>query len=259
MRVGYRFACHTNKNISFIDIAGLRTDRFTILLALTLLLLTLAGSSSTKAQRRSARPSRTHTVALTRGEMKQADMRLVEMGYGTGRNSLIAFQKYEVRKATGRMSREDFDAIMSATAPMPKDIGYGHVEVDLDRQVLLLTDDSGAVKRILPVSTGSNKQYREKSMSGLAYTPRGRFRIYAKISGWRRSPLGLLYYPNYFSDGLAIHGNPSVPDSPQSHGCIRIPMSAAVEMSSQLPVGTIVLIYDKQSFISAKDWARADK
>ncbi len=79
------------------------------------------------------------------------------------------------------------------------------------------------------------------------------------MSGWRRSPLGLLYYPNYFSDGLAIHGNPSVPRSPQSHGCIRIPMSAAREMSNRLPVGTIVLIYDKESFVSAKDWAEADK
>jgi lipoprotein-anchoring transpeptidase ErfK/SrfK len=91
-------------------------------------------------------------------------------------------------------------------------------------------------------------------MSGVAYTPRGRFRIYAKVSGWRKSPLGLLYYPNYFSDGLAIHGNPSVPHSPQSHGCIRIPMSAAVEMSRELTVGTIVLIYDNQSFVSARGW-----
>jgi lipoprotein-anchoring transpeptidase ErfK/SrfK len=96
-------------------------------------------------------------------------------------------------------------------------------------------------------------------MSGLAYTPTGRFRIYAKIAGWRKSPLGLLYYPNYFSDGLAIHGNPEVPHSPQSHGCVRIPMSAAIEMSRALPVGTILLIYDSQSFVSAKDWAEADK
>ncbi|MFS8084984.1 MAG: L,D-transpeptidase, partial [Acidobacteriota bacterium] len=117
----------------------------------------------------------------------------------------------------------------------------------------------GAIKKALPVSTGSNKQYKAKGMSGLAYTPRGRFRIYAKIAGWRKSPLGLLYYPNYFSDGLAIHGNSSVPDSPQSHGCIRIPNSAAVEMSRQLPVGTIVLIYDSQAFVSAKDWVTADK
>ena len=201
--------------------------------------------------------------------MKTAESRLKEMGYGTGpvdgvvddltRNALIAFQKWEGRKVTGRLSRENFNLIMNATAPGPKDAAYRHVEVDLDRQVLLLTDDNGAVIRILPVSTGSNRQYREKTMSGLAYTPRGRFRIEAKISGWRKSPLGLLYYPNYFSGGVAIHGNPSVPQTPQSHGCIRIPMSAAVEMSKLLAMGTIVLIYDKRSFVSAKDWAIADK
>jgi len=191
------------------------------------------------------------------------------MGYATGRvdgvidgvtrNALIVFQKWEGLKVTGRLSRGDFEAIMSANAPQAKDSGYKHVEVDLDRQVLLLTDDEGAVKRILPVSTGSNKRYKARGMSGLAYTPRGRFRIYAKMSGWRKSPLGLLYYPNYFSDGLAIHGNPSVPHQPRSHGCIRIPMSAAIEVSRLLPVGTIVLIHDKRSFVSAKDWAEADK
>src|SRR3989454_3018208 len=231
-----------------------------VVLILSLLFLIPANSFAiTNVQKRKARPSRLHTRALTRADMKEAEARLSEMGYGTGRSALIAFQKWEGRKVTGQLSREDFDAIMSATAPQAKDSGYKHVEVDLDRQVLLLTDGDGAVKRILPVSTGSNKHYNEKGMSGLAYTPRGRFRVYAKMSGWRKSPLGLLYYPNYFSDGLAIHGNPSVPRQPQSHGCIRIPMSAALEISRALPVGTIVLIYDKESFVSAKDWAAADK
>ena len=191
---------------------------------------------------------------VTGGEAKQAAARLSEMGYGSGRSALIAFQKYEGRKATGQLTRADFHAIMNATAPQPRDSGYRHVEVDLDRQVLLMIDDEGAVKKVLPVSTGSNKQYREKGMSGLAYTPRGRFKIYAKIAGWRKSPLGMLYYPNYFSDGLAIHGNSSVPDTPASHGCIRVPNSAAIDLYKQMPVGTIVLIYDKQSFVSGKDW-----
>jgi len=234
-----------------------KTFASAISLILSLLFLVPA-FAITNAQKHKARASH-RTPALTRAEMKEAEARLSEMGYETGRNALIAFQKWEGRKATGQLSREDFDAIMSASRPQAKDSGYKHVEVDLDRQVLLLTDGEGAVTRILPVSTGSNKQYSEKGMSGLAYTPRGRFRVYAKMSGWRKSPLGLLYYPNYFSDGLAIHGNPSVPQSPQSHGCIRIPMSAAVEISGRLPVGTIVLIYDSQSFVSAKDWAEADK
>jgi peptidoglycan hydrolase-like protein with peptidoglycan-binding domain len=238
-----------------------------VLLILTLLFLTpIAASAIPQAgKRKGHRPKN----SLTRTELKQAEARLAEMGYGTGRvdgvidgvtrNALIAFQKWEGLKVTGQLRREDFELIMSATAPAAKDTGYKHVEVDIDRQVLLLTDDAGVVKRVLPVSTGSNKQYREKRMSGLAYTPRGRFRIYAKIAGWRQSPLGLLYYPSYFSDGLAIHGNPSVPQTPQSHGCIRIPMSASVEVSRMLPVGTILLIYDKQSFVSARDWAAADK
>jgi hypothetical protein len=175
------------------------------------------------------------------------------------RMGLITFQKWEGRKITARLTRSEFYAIRDANAPQPKDSGYKHVEVDLDRQVLLLTDSEGVVKTILPVSTGSGKRYKEKRMSGLAYTPKGRFRIYSKISGWRRSPLGLLYYPNYFSDGLAIHGNPSVPHSPRSYGCVRIPMFAASKLSSQLPVGTILLIYDAQSFVSAKEWAEEDK
>ena len=232
---------------------------------LSLLLLTPANSSTiASAQKRKGHPP---NRSLNSTEITEAEARLAEMGYGKGRrdgaidmrNALIAFQKYEGRKVTGQMSREDFELIMNATGPVPKDTGYKHVEVDLDRQVLLLSDDDGVVQRVLPVSTGSDRHYNEKGMSGLAYTPRGRFRIYAKLSGWRKSPLGLLYYPNYFSDGLAIHGNPSVPQKPESHGCIRIPMSAAVEMSRLLPVGTIVLIYDNQSFVSAKDWAQADK
>ena len=225
------------------------------LLILNLLFLTPADSNAiAKAQKRKGGSSNTRARALNRADLKSAEARLAEMGYGTGRNGLIAFQKYEGRKVTGQLNRDELAAIMSSSEPQAKDSGYKHVEVDLDRQVLLLTDDAGAVKKILPVSTGSEKHYHEKGMSGLAYTPRGRFKIYAKIGGWRKSPLGLLYYPNYFSDGLAIHGNPSVPQTPESHGCIRVPMSAAVDVYKQLPVGTIVLIYDKQSFVSAKDW-----
>jgi hypothetical protein len=239
----------------------------TVLLILTLLLLTpteapaITKPASHKGAARNNSP--------TRAELREAEARLAEMGYGTGpvdgvfdgvtRTALIAFQKWEGRAVTGRLNRADFNAIMSAKAPQPKDPGYRHVEVDLDRQVLLLTDGDGVVKRVLPVSTGSDKHYSQNGMSGRAYTPRGRFRIYAKLSGWRKSPLGLLYYPNYFSDGLAIHGNPSVPDLPQSHGCIRIPMLAAAEISRLLPLQTIVLIYDQQSFVSARDWAEADK
>jgi len=225
----------------------------TLLLTLSLLLLVSTDIFATTKSKGARR-------ALNRSEIREAEHRLAEMGYGRdSRSALIVFQKWEGRKVTGRLTRDEVDAILNAEPPAPRDAGYKHVEVDLDRQVLLLMDSEGAISKILPVSTGSGKHYHEKGMRGLAYTPTGRFRIYGKMSGWRKSPLGLLYYPNYFSDGLAIHGNPSVPQIPQSHGCIRIPMSSARYMSTQLPVGTIVLIYDSESFVSAKDWAEADK
>jgi hypothetical protein len=196
---------------------------------------------------------------LKQSNIRAAQRRLSEMGFGGGPTALITFQKWEGLKVTGSLTRNDYEAIMNASAPQPRDDGYRHVEVDLDRQVLLLVDGEGAIKKILPVSTGSGKRYKEKRMRGLAYTPRGRFRIYNKLSGWKKSPLGLLYYPNYFSDGLAIHGNPEVPHTPQSHGCVRIPMSSATEIYKRLPIGTIVLIYDSESFVSAKEWAEEDK
>jgi peptidoglycan hydrolase-like protein with peptidoglycan-binding domain len=235
-----------------------------LLLACCLLAVTAVHSiASTPGNRkRNQRPP-------NRVETKEAEKRLSEMGYWTGpvdgvfdsttRTGLIAFQKWEGRKVTGQLTRSEFEAIRNATSPQARDSGYRHVEIDVDRQVLLLMDDKGTISRILPISTGSGKHYNKNGMSGLAYTPRGRFRIYGKVAGWKKSPLGLLYYPSYFSNGLAIHGNPSVPSRPESHGCIRVPMSASREVSKRLPVGTIVLIYDKESFVSAKEWAEADK
>ncbi|HEY3040286.1 MAG TPA: L,D-transpeptidase family protein [Pyrinomonadaceae bacterium] len=220
-------------------------------------------------QSSAAESKKRHERRPNRAEAKAAEQRLADMGYWTGRidgeidpatrAGLIAFQKMEGRKVTGRLTRDELEAIRNAAPPRARELGYKHVEVDLDHQVLLLLNDEGAVDRILPVSTGSGKHYNEKGMKGMAYTPRGRFRVYGKASGWKRSPLGLLYYPNYISGGVAIHGNPEVPIEPKSHGCIRVPMFASRDVSKMLPVGTIVLIYDHESFVSAKDWAEQDK
>ena len=39
--------------------------------------------------------------------------------------------------------------------------------------------------------------------------------------------LGALYNPFYFNKGIAVHGYQSVPPTPASHGCSRIPMHIA--------------------------------
>jgi lipoprotein-anchoring transpeptidase ErfK/SrfK len=127
--------------------------------------------------------------------------------------------------------------------PALRETGYAHVEINLTRQRLFVVDDSGRVVKTLPVSSGSGKWFTSEGRRRRAITPRGEFTVYRKIAGWHKSPLGMLYYPNYIVEGVAIHGSRSVPSRPASHGCIRIPISAAKEFSDMTPIGTIVLVY----------------
>ena len=207
-------------------------------------------------------------ASLARAELKEAETRLSELGYWTGpvdgvfdagsRSALIAFQKWLGREVTGQLTVDELEAIRSGTTPQARELGYEHVEVDLDRQVLILVADNGSV-RVLPTSTGNGKTFMDDGQESISYTPRGRFLVYDKSVGWETGPLGSVYYPNYISGGVAIHGARSVPNQPASHGCIRIPVFAAREVSKLLKVGTIVLVYDKASFVSAKDWVKNPK
>jgi hypothetical protein len=227
------------------------------------LLLLVANSPVGFGQQRAKRP-----VALARVQIREAEQRLSELGYWTGpvdgvfdtgsQAALIAFQKWEGRTVDGRLTRDEVEAIRTAEVPRARDAGYAHVEVDLDRQVLLLINQSGDV-RVLPVSTGNGKEFVSDGQTSIAYTPRGRFVVYDKTFGWEDGALGSVFYANYISGGVAIHGYESVPTRPASHGCIRIPMFAAREVSRLLPLGTIVLVYDKVSFVSAREWAENPK
>lgn len=232
------------------------------LLTVGLLLVALAGvvSAQTARGRRDG--------ALSRPQVREAERRLNELGYWGGpvdgvvdsatRSALIAFQKWEGRTVTGRFTVRELEAIRSSAPPKARESGYEHVEVDIDRQVLLLVNNEGSV-RVLPVSTGSGKPFVSDGQTSVAYTPRGRFVVYDKSFGWEDGALGSVYYANYISGGVAIHGYQSVPARPASHGCIRIPMFAAREVSKQLALGTIVLVYDQDSFVSAKEWVENPK
>ena len=210
----------------------------------------------------------TRRASLTRAQTIEAERLLSELGYWTGRidgrldegtkSALIAFQKWEGRNITGKLTLEELEAIRNGVPPEARDLGYAHVEIDVERQVLMLVNDEGAV-RVLPVSTGSGKPFMDQGQMSVAYTPRGRFVVYDKTFGWENGDLGSVYYANYITGGVAIHGYLTVPTTPASHGCIRIPMFAARQVSRLLPVGTIVLVYDKVSFVSAKDWIKNPK
>jgi len=191
---------------------------------------------------------------ITRQSIIEAQQRLAELGYWIGeadgkwgeasRDALIAFQKVEGRRRTGKLTAAEIQALNNAARPSPLEHGAAHIEIDLKRQVLFFVDADGTVSRILPVSTGSGKMFTLENYTQPAVTPTGRFRVYRKLEGWRESPLGLLYYPNYIVGGIAIHGNPAVPVEPASHGCIRIPMFAAEQVSELMPVGTEVVVHD---------------
>ncbi|MCI0391072.1 MAG: L,D-transpeptidase family protein [Acidobacteria bacterium] len=160
------------------------------------------------------------------------------------RHALIAFQKVESRPRTGVLTEEEIAAMRIAHRPKPLESGSAHIEIDLCRQVLFIVDSCGEILRILPVSTGSGQCFTEGGRTRRAITPTGRFTIKRKFAGWRKSPLGLLYYPNYIFGGVAIHGNPSVPSDPASHGCIRIPMFAAKEFFEMATLGMVVIVYN---------------
>jgi hypothetical protein len=70
----------------------------------------------------------------------------------------------------------------------------------------------------------------------------GSFAVYTQARGWQKSPLGRLYNPLYFNGGIAIHGSQSVPASPASHGCVRIPMAAAEWFPRRVTLGTPVYV-----------------
>jgi hypothetical protein len=161
------------------------------------------------------------------------------------RHAITAFQKVEGRKRSGTLNAADLEALRFAVTPQSKFHTHAaHVEIDVTRQVLFLTDSSGVVVRILPVSTGNEKRYFDQGKWQVAHTPRGHFRIEHKINGVRRAPLGNLYFPNYFYGGVAIHGSNSVPAYPASHGCVRIPRFADRAFSRMVHVGMEVFVYD---------------
>lgn len=185
----------------------------------------------------------------------EVEQRLSDLGYwitkvdgksdDSTRQAILAFQKVEGRKRTGVLSASDMALLRNASRPRAKYAsGPAHVEVDIGRQVLFYVGDDGIVKKILAVSTGNEKQYFDEGEWQTAHTTRGNFKVQWKYNGVRKASLGDLYYPSYFNGGIAVHGSPSIPPYPASHGCVRIPLFADKDIYKLMPVGMPVYVYD---------------
>jgi N-acetylmuramoyl-L-alanine amidase len=149
-------------------------------------------------------------------------------------DGVYAFEKVQGLARTGVVDASFWHRLGDPRVPGPR---YGspadHIEIDKTHQVLYVVRAS-RIALIIPVST-----------AGLPgrFTPVGRFSIYRKVTGFDPSPLGTLFDPMYFTGGYAIHGNPSVPPYPASHGCVRVPMWIAPMLYATNPYGETVYVY----------------
>lgn len=104
-----------------------------------------------------------------------------------------------------------------------------HVEFDWSRQVLVL-------------AKGGRPWRAYHASSGTAATPTvfGRFSFYRKQPGTNAKGM---VDSNYFIRGYAIHGYPSVPLYPASHGCIRVPIPNAADIDANIALGDKIFVY----------------
>jgi N-acetylmuramoyl-L-alanine amidase len=146
-------------------------------------------------------------------------------GYDTF-EAVLAFQKVHSLPRTGRVEPWLWRRLWQAGVPRPQR-GGDYIEIDKTRQVLFDVRN-GQVSRVVHVSTGATGN-----------TPLGTWRVYRKVGGWD----WVLWYPLYFKGGFAIHGYPSVPAYPASHGCVRIPMWIAPSLYGTHGYGTSVVVH----------------
>lgn len=219
-----------------------------------------AGGMTTAVPSRPAAPTTPAEPAdtkLRRGDsgpaVLAAQRRLSELGYWLDtpdghyglltEQAVVALQKAAGLDRDGVLGPRTRAALDRGSRPSARGTGTG-IEIDLRRQLLLVVGD-GAVRFTLNTSTGSNRNYTYEGQTYLAETPTGRFEIYRQIDGLREGPLGDLYRPKYFTGGIAVHGSPSVPAYPASHGCARVTNAAINWIWSRdvAPVGTPVRVY----------------
>jgi lipoprotein-anchoring transpeptidase ErfK/SrfK len=167
----------------------------------------------------------------------ELERRLVGLGYALRRvdghygldttEAVLAFQKVHGQPWTGRVTPRVWRVLDRASRVRPRYARGNHMEVDKRRQLLLVVR-GGRVVLVSHVSTGATGN-----------TPVGRWRVYRKVTGWD----WVLWYPMYFLRGFAIHGYPSVPAYPASHGCVRVPMWLAPRLYEQHSHGAVVYVY----------------
>jgi PKD repeat protein len=143
------------------------------------------------------------------------------------RDAVVAFQKLHGLPRTGSVDARFWQVLSASGVPRARYPG-DHIEVSKSLQVLFVVRD-GRVILVSHVSTGATGN-----------TPVGRWYVYSKVPGWL--PDGM-FDSSFFLRGFAIHGYPTVPFYPGSHGCVRVPVWLAPRIYSYDPPGSTIYIY----------------
>jgi len=182
-----------------------------------------------------------------------AQKRLAALGYWLGKpdgvygsataHAVIALQKVAGLSRDGVLGPNTAKALRAGVRPKASSRKGDVIEVDLRHQVLLVVHN-GTVRLVFDASTGSGAYYQSRGSTHHAVTPRGTYHVYRGVNGWDPGPLGALYRPRYFNGGIAVHGYPSVPTSPASHGCVRVTLGAMDYLWAHnvLPIGRTVVV-----------------
>lgn len=155
--------------------------------------------------------------------------------YGqTTEQAVMAVQKVHGLGRDGVCGPQTWAAVDSLSRPQGRTTSGTVMEIDLTKQVIIVVV-SGSTEWVFNTSTGK---------SGWR-TPKGRFTFFRQVNGSDPGPYGPLWRPKYFNGGIAIHGAPSIPGSPASHGCARLSNAATDHIWSAglAPMGREVWVY----------------
>lgn len=152
----------------------------------------------------------------------------------TTEQAVMAVQKVHGLGRDGVCGPQTWGAVNGLSRPRARTTSGNIMELDLSKQVLIFVV-SGKVKWVFNTSTGK---------SGWR-TPKGRFSFFRQVNGSDSGPYGSLWRPKYFNGGIAIHGSPSIPGYPASHGCARLSNAACnyIWANSLAPMGRKVWVY----------------
>ena len=148
--------------------------------------------------------------------------------------AVVGFQGYSRLERTGVATALTVASLMRAERPQARHVdGAAHVEVDLDRQVMMLVHGSGVVTRLIHISSGITGN-----------TPAGSYTVIRKERmSWSKPFKAWLPYASYFFEGFAMHEFPEVPEYAASHGCVRIPAGDAAAVYAFTEMGMPVILY----------------